>query len=95
MNAESSALQKQLAQETNQNKKDQQELLDNLDNDPLVLEMKLILEKSGYQKKNYQVRPDENQNGTLISSYENKSGQIVNIQGNIQNGSVTEVDLSW
>lgn len=57
--------------------------------------MKLILEKSGYQKKNYQVRPDENQNGTLISSYENKSGQIVNIQGNIQNGSVTEVDLSW
>jgi len=95
MNTESSALQKQLAQETAQSKKDQQNLQDNLENDPLISKMKQILEQSGYQKKNYQVRPDEKQNGTLISSYENKSGQIVDIKGNIQNGSVTEVDLVW
>ena len=91
MNAQSSALQQQLAQETTQNKKDQQELTQQMSQDPMLNQMSQDLNKAGYQQKDRSVSAQGKGSGQVSAQYANQNGQSVSLQGEVQNGSVQQL----
>ncbi|MFH0966235.1 MAG: hypothetical protein V1862_00920 [Methanobacteriota archaeon] len=91
MNTQSSSLQQQLAQEAEQKKKDQQELSQNLAQDPLMKKMAQELNQAGYQKKEGAVSAQGKGAGSIEFSFEDKTGKSVNVQGSLQNNSVQQL----
>jgi|GEM_PF-768277 len=94
MNAESSALQKQLAEETSQNKKDQQDLADKMHQDPLLNQVNQDLKKAGYQQKDGSISAEGKGEGTVSAQYKNDNNQALSLQGDIRNGSLEKLTAS-
>jgi len=94
MNAQSSTLQRQLAQETSQNKQDQQELAQQMKQDPLLNQMNQDLKNAGYEQKDASLTAQGKGSGSVSAQYNNEKGQSVSLKGEIENGSVQQLTAS-
>ena len=88
MSSSSSALKQQLAQETEDNKKTEEDLKVSLEQDPLLTEQVKELQKAGYNQTYGKIIPSGSGKGEVSTGFKDTSGNQVSVQGNIENNSV-------
>jgi len=95
MNAQSSALQKQLKTEVDKNKEKSAQLLEKLQQDPLFIQTREIINKNGYTLSNIDYFPSNEDYGTLSAIFENDNGEKIFVKGNAEGDMLSEVKTIW
>ncbi len=93
MNSESETI-NQLEQESKKIHEEQQKVADKLSDNPLIKETAEFLQKEGYNQTSGTVNLQNDGTGTFAASFEASNGDMAEMTGKYENGSVSELSVT-
>lgn len=94
LQAPTSALQKQLAEEAAQAKQEEQNFISQVSKDPLLTQAITDLNESGLTQKDGSVSSLGNGSGTVTAGFSDPDGRTATLDANVRNGSVQNISVT-